>query len=153
MATLVLRIPKGSELTHAELDGNLTALNNDIATRATTASVASSIGAAVGTASSTVTANTRTANYTLTLADAGTVVEMNVATANTVTVPANATAAFAVGSVVEVWQMGAGKTTVAAAGGVTIRAPGATLGARAQYSSLFLRKRAADEWVLGGDAG
>jgi hypothetical protein len=41
MATIILRLGKGSPLTNAELDGNFTNLNNDIATKASTSSLAS----------------------------------------------------------------------------------------------------------------
>jgi hypothetical protein len=97
-----------------------------------------------------VTHSTKTANYTLAIGDMNTVVEMNVASANTLTVPPNSSVAFPVGTVVEVAQYGAGQTTVVAGSGVTIRTPG-TLVLRAQYSSVTLRKRATDEWWLSGD--
>lgn len=96
----------------------------------------------------TIAAVTQTGtNYTLTTADARKIIEMNNAAANTVTVPANATAAFPVGTVIDVMQIGAGATTIAPAAGVTLRAP---LGLRVavQYGSLRLRKRATDEWIV-----
>lgn len=89
--------------------------------------------------------------YILALADAATVVEFSSASAVTVTVPPNSSIAFPVGTVIELLQYGAGQLTVAAGGGVTVRSTGGLLSARAQYSSLALRKRAADEWVLAGD--
>jgi hypothetical protein len=97
-----------------------------------------------------VVANNQTASYTLVLADAGRVVEVNNAAAVNLTVPPNASVAFPVGTVVEVWQQGAGQVTVVAGAGVTIRTP-STLLLRAQYSSVTLRKRATNEWVIGGD--
>lgn len=99
-----------------------------------------------GTVASTTQAN----DYTFALGDKGTVVEATKATAITFTVPANATVAFPVGSVIEVYQSGAGQVTIAAAGGVTLRAPHGAKTA-AQYSTLALRQRAADEWVVSGD--
>jgi hypothetical protein len=99
---------------------------------------------------STVAANVQTASYTLVLADAGKAVEMDVAAANNLTVPANATVAFPVGTLVEVCQVGAGATTIVADTGVTVRTP-ETLVMSGQWSSVSLRKRAADEWVLAGD--
>jgi len=104
--------------------------------------------AAAPTVSTTTQAGT---TYTLALADAGTVVEFTSASSVTLTVPTNATAAFATGTVIELLQYGAGVVTLAPAGGVTIRSPGGLLAARAQYSSLSLRKRATNEWVLAGD--
>src|SRR5262249_41386449 len=58
-------------------------------------------------------------SYALVLTDLGKCVEMNNASPNTLTVPANASVAFPVGSTLLVRQMGAGQTTIAAAGGVT----------------------------------
>lgn len=101
-----------------------------------------------GTDTTTITGNAQTADYTLVLTDAGKCVEMNKATAVTCTVPTNATVAFPTGTVIEVCQLGAGAVTVAAAGGVTL--DGGTAITSARYQSLFLRKRATDEWVLTG---
>jgi hypothetical protein len=97
-----------------------------------------------------VPSGSHTADYTLVLADRGTVVELNKATAITLTVPTNASVAFPVGTIIEVYAVGAGQVTIAAAGGVTLRAPNGAKLAQ-QYSTGFLRKRASDEWVLNGD--
>ena len=94
--------------------------------------------------------------YTLALTDAPAangyqgVVTMNNAAANTLTVPPNSSVAFPAGTQLQVVQLGAGKTAVAAGVGVTISTP-STLTARAQYSSLVLTQVAADVWVLAGD--
>lgn len=98
-----------------------------------------------------VTANRQTGDYTLVLVDAGKVVEMNKATANNLTVPLNSSVAFEVGTVVELFQYGAGQTTVVATGGVTIRSSGGKLKLTGQYSGASLRKIATDEWSLVGD--
>jgi len=91
--------------------------------------------------------NTQTvASYTLVLTDARKVIEMNNSAANTVVVPTNATAGFAVGTVIDVMQLGTGATTIAPATGVTLRAPGG-LKIADQFGSIRLRKRATDEWV------
>ena len=97
-----------------------------------------------------VAANVQTASYTLVAADAGKAVEMNVASANTLTVPPNSSVAFPVGTIVEVAQVGAGQTTVVAGSGVTIRTP-ATLVLSGQWSTVSLRKRGTDDWLLAGD--
>jgi hypothetical protein len=104
-----------------------------------------------GGASATLDFTTKTASYTLALADAGTMVEMNVASANTVTIPLNSAVAFPVGTIIEVRQYGAGATTIAIAGGVTVRQTTSSLRMRVQYSSASLHKRATDEWVVTGD--
>lgn len=94
-----------------------------------------------------ITANTVTDNYTLALSDAGKVVEMNAATAKTVTVPTNASAAFAVGTIIEIYAMGAGTVSIVGDGGVTVRNAGDLA---EQYATASLRKRDTDEWVLTG---
>lgn len=98
-----------------------------------------------------VQTNVRTANYTLVLLDAAdTVVEMNVAGANTITVPPNSSVAFRVGTSIEICQVGAGQTTILAGAGVTINTA-SSFTTRARWSTIGLRKRATDEWVLSGD--
>ena len=97
-----------------------------------------------------IAVNVQAASYTLALTDAGKSVEMNVATANNLTVPPNSAVAFPVGTIVEVCQVGAGQTTVVAGAGVTVRTP-ETLVVTGQWSTVSLRKRATDEWVLAGD--
>ena len=97
-----------------------------------------------------VEANVQTASYTLVLDDAGKAVEMNVASANDLTVPPNASVPFPIGTIIEVAQVGAGQTTVVAGSGVTVQTSG-TLVLAGQWSTVSLRKRAADEWVLAGD--
>lgn len=92
--------------------------------------------------------NTQTGTtYTLVLADAGKIVEMNNAAANTLTVPPNSTVAFIIGTIIEVCQVGAGITSVAAGAGVTFR-PTTPIAVSAQWESLRLRKRATNEWVI-----
>lgn len=97
------------------------------------------------------TENVQTANYTLVLGDHGLVVVMNVASANTLTVPPNSSVAFPVGSVISIYQLGAGQTTVTAGAGVTIQSPSSHVKLTGQYSSAALRKRATDTWALAGD--
>lgn len=99
----------------------------------------------------TVASTAQTADYTLALADAGTVVEANLGTAINITVPPNSSVAFPVGTVLYVCQIGAGVASLVAGAGVTLRNPHSTLGLRAQYSTVKLRQRATDVWVLDGD--
>lgn len=88
--------------------------------------------------------------YTLVAGDAGDVVEVNNASAITLTVPTNASVPFAIGTQITILQTGAGQITVSGAGGVTLNStPGNKL--RAQWSSATLLKRATDTWVLIGD--
>ena len=89
--------------------------------------------------------------YTLVLADAGKLVEMNNASANTLTVPPNSSVAFPVGTQILVIQTGAGQTTLAAGAGVTINSKDGNLKLSAQWCAATLIKRATDSWVLAGD--
>lgn len=94
------------------------------------------------------------ATYTLALSDVNKIVEMNNASANTVTIPTNATVAFAVGDIVNIIQYGAGATTVDGAVGVTVNgvsSGGAAI--EAQYKGVSLHKTASDEWVMVGAHG
>lgn len=98
-----------------------------------------------------VVINTQTASYQLVLADAGEVIEMNVATANNLTVPLNSSVPFPIGTSIDIVQYGAGQTTIVATGGVTIRSSGNKLKLTGQYSAATLYKRGTDEWVAMGD--
>jgi len=105
---------------------------------------------AVDFPSSNLTTNAQTASYTLVLADKDKLVEMNVASANNLTVPLNSSVAFPTGTQIHILQTGAGQTTVVATAGVTINSA-IGLKFRAQWSSCTLIKRATDTWVLVGD--
>ena len=96
--------------------------------------------------------NRQTTSYTLVLADNQKIVEMNSASATTLTVPANSSVAFPVDQTqITVTRYGGGSVTIAAAGGVTIRSADGSLILRAQYSSAQLIKIGTDEWYLLGD--
>jgi hypothetical protein len=89
--------------------------------------------------------------YTLVLADAGKMVTMTNASANTLTVPPNADVAFPVNTRLDIIQYGAGNTTIAAGSGVTIYSSGSKLKLSGQYSGASLWKKATNTWVLIGD--
>lgn len=94
--------------------------------------------------------NVQTANYILSLDDAFGTVEMNLAGANTLTVPLNNAVPFPIGTRIVVTQAGAGATTITPAVGVTVRSrPG--LVTNGQWAVAQLYKRGADEWVASGD--
>ena len=99
----------------------------------------------------TLTTNRQTASYTLALTDNGKLVEMNVATANNLTVPLNSSVAFPIGTKIDIAQYGAGQTTVVATSGVTVRSAGGALKLAVQYSGASLVKIGTDEWYLFGD--
>jgi hypothetical protein len=95
-----------------------------------------------------VTANRQTASYTLVLSDADKLVEMNVASANNLTVPAST---FSAGTQILLAQYGAGQTTIVAGSGMTIRSNGAKLKLAAQYSGATLVFISGTEAYLFGD--
>jgi hypothetical protein len=98
-----------------------------------------------------ITANRQTASYTLVLSDADKLVEMNVATANDLTIPLNSSVAFATGTQILLAQYGAGQTTIVATSGVTVNSNAGKLKLNLQYSGATLIKIGADEWYLFGD--
>jgi hypothetical protein len=98
-----------------------------------------------------IVANRQTASYTLVLSDADKLVEMNVGSANNLTIPLNSSVAFATGTQILLAQYGAGQTTLVPTSGVTIRSNGAKVKLNAQYSGATLIKIAENEWYLFGD--
>ena len=90
-------------------------------------------------------------SYTLVLGDAGKMVTMTNASANTLTVPPNSSVAFPTNTRIDMLQYGAGQTTIAAGAGVTIYSSGSKLKLTGQYSGATLWKKATDTWVLVGD--
>lgn len=91
--------------------------------------------------------NAQTVSYTLVLADAGKQVTVTSASATTLTVPTNATVAFALGVRIMVINMGAGVLTVAGAGGVTVNHSSNDLSVQ-QYGVVTLVKIGTDSWVI-----
>lgn len=92
----------------------------------------------------------QTASYTLVSGDRSKVIEMNVGSANTLTVPTNASVAFPIGTQITIIQYGAGQTTIAGAG-VTFRSTNNWLKINAQYGSATLVKVGTDEWYVVGN--
>lgn len=107
--------------------------------------------AATGGGGMVLTSTQEAAAYTLAATDAGTILEVTSATAITVTIPPNSSAPFPVGTVLEVFQYGAGQVTIAAGAGVTLRSYNSLVHTAGQYASIGLRQRAANEWVLTGN--
>jgi len=95
--------------------------------------------------------NRQTASYTLVLGDADKLVEMNVATANDLTIPLNSSVAFPTGTQILLSQYGAGQTTIVPTSGVTVRSSGGKLKLTGQYSGATLIKIAENEWYCFGD--
>jgi hypothetical protein len=97
-----------------------------------------------------------TASYTAVLANNGQVVTMNNGSANTFSIPTNASVAFPIGTQINVLQIGAGQTTIQAvtSGTTTIQSTGATAAApklRTRYSAATCLKAGTDLWYVFGD--
>jgi hypothetical protein len=97
-----------------------------------------------------------TASYTAVLANNGQVVTMDNASANTFSIPTNASVAFPIGTQLNILQIGAGQTTIQAvtAGTTTILSVGATAAApkiRVRYGMATAIKAATDTWYVVGD--
>ena len=99
----------------------------------------------------TITTNRQTASYALAIADRGKLVEMNVATANNLTIPLDSSVAFPIGTEIEIAQYGAGQTTIVGAVGVTIRSASGNLKIASQYVAVSLIKIGTNEWYCFGN--
>lgn len=101
------------------------------------------------------TINTQTGTaYTLQLTDRVAYVRLDNAAANTVTIPAEATVAYENGDQIDLFQAGAGGTTIMADTGVTVNGVLAGSAAlAAQFSGATLIKVGTNEWDLVGDHG
>ena len=98
-----------------------------------------------------VSINTQTVNYTLALSDNYKLIEVNNASARTITIPTNAAVTFPIGTQILISQYGAGQVTIAPDTGVTLRSSGGKTKTAAQYGMATLVKRGTNEWYLAGD--
>lgn len=94
-------------------------------------------------------------SYTLDITDQNRIIEMNNASANTVTIPLDSTLSLPIGTQIMILQTGSGATTISVASGGTLnctpQVSGGSAKLRAQWSSAVIVKRAADTWVAIGD--
>ena len=90
----------------------------------------------------------KTASYIATLSDADTLIEMDVATANTLTINANV---FSDGKQLMFEQYGAGETTIVAGAGMTIRSNGSKYKTSGQYAGGTLVFKSATEATVYGN--
>lgn len=89
--------------------------------------------------------------YTLIATDIGKLVTMTNASANTLTVPPNASVAFEIGSKINISQFGSGQTTISPGSGVTINSADSANKTRVVYSTASLIKTGTNTWLLAGD--
>jgi hypothetical protein len=95
-----------------------------------------------------ITLERKTASYTLVASDNGKMIEMNVASANTLTINASL---FSAGNQILISQYGAGQTTITAGAGVTLRSSGGKLKTSAQYSLVTIIAISSTEFYVAGD--
>lgn len=93
----------------------------------------------------------KTASYTAEITDAGKTINMDVATANTVTIPPNSSVPFPIGSRFDIIQTNAGQTSLVAGVGVTIYSKNSNKKIAARYSGCTIFKTDTNAWVLIGD--
>ena len=106
-------------------------------------------GATITSPTITVATTTASASYALLLTDGGKLVEMNSSSANNLTIPLNASAAFTIGTSIFVLQAGTGQTTIVGAAGVTVNSY-VGLKLIGQWAGCTLIKRATNTWVAVG---
>lgn len=129
---------------------NILQVNGGI--RATGALTATAQGnnIAVTVDSTTIT----TSGYTLVLGDAGKFFRIkNGSTALTVTIPANSSVAFPVGTLIGIQQQGTAQITIAGASGVQIESEGSLTKTAGLNAGIYLMKTSGDIWLLVGNRG
>ncbi len=158
-------------LSHTHAAGDITSGTLGLARggtgAATAAAARTNLGAGAASGLATLDANTKvaaaqasaqiiskTASATLALAEAGCFIYFNNGTAAcTLTVPANSSVAFPVGTEIEVLRGGTGTITIAAASGVTIYSMDSAKKIDSQFGVVCLKKVGKDKWVLAGCLG
>jgi len=99
-------------------------------------------------ATKNITLSRQSASYTLVVGDNNKLIEMNVATANNVTIN---NSIFSAGNQILVSQYGAGQVTFVAGAGVTLRSPSGKLKLTGQYSLATIIAISATEFYISGD--
>lgn len=104
-----------------------------------------------------VTLLTFTASHTLDATDLASVnagdqlvIRQNVASANNLEIPLNATQAFPVGTIIGVRNMNTGIVTITAVGGVTLTSPLSAFNLSNQWDMCYIEKTATNTWVANG---
>jgi hypothetical protein len=105
---------------------------------------------AVATAMIAINAQTGT-TYSVVLSDDGKLVTCDNAASISLTIVPNSTAAFGIGTQINIMQLGAGTVTITAGAGVTLQSAGSKLKTDAQYAVATCAKIATDTWVVVGN--
>jgi hypothetical protein len=103
-------------------------------------------------ANSLVSINAQTGTaYNVGTADVGKLVTLSNVAAQTVTIPANSSVAFAIGDQVNFMNLSTGTATFVAAGTAVIRSAGSKLKLTTQYAVCTVLKWDTDAWVMVGN--
>ena len=94
---------------------------------------------------------TQTSDYTFVLTDLNQSFEFNKSTAITATIPANASVAFPLGTIIYLAQSNTGQLTVAPDSGVTLVSADSYTKLRVKDSVAYIQKIGTDTWRLVGD--
>jgi hypothetical protein len=90
-------------------------------------------------------------NYQLSESDRGKLIIMSQTTGMTLTVPADSTYSFPVGTQILITQSGLGQVTFVGADGVTIRTEGSRIKTKAQHAVASIIKLSSNTWLLSGN--
>lgn len=131
----------------ASIDGSKKVISLDTATYPSLAELANVKGAIQRVDPEIVA---KTADFTLTLAEAGDIVTFSKSTAVTCTIPLNASVAFAIGTRIKLVNLGAGTLTVAITATGTLLSAGSKV-AVVTGGTADLVKIATNTWALTGD--
>lgn len=103
-------------------------------------------------ANSLVSINAQTGTaYNVGTADVGKLVTLNNASAQTITIPANASVAFAIGDQINFLNLSTGTATFVAGGTAVIRSAGNKLKLNTQYAVCTVLKWDTDAWIMVGN--
>ena len=103
-------------------------------------------------ASAVISVNAQTGTaYTPGTAQVGQLTTLNNAAAQTITIPANATTAFAIGDQLNFMLLGTGTATFAPGGTAVIRSAGGKLKLTTQYAVCTVLKWDTDAWIMVGN--
>ncbi len=89
-------------------------------------------------------------DYTLILEDANKIIEMDSDSDHTLTILLNEAVSFALGTTIDITQLGTGTVSIEGDDGVSILSLNGQLNLAGQYAGATLYKRGTDEWVLVG---
>lgn len=95
--------------------------------------------------------DSKTADYELSLSDAGKTIRVSSSDLVTITVPLNSSTPFIVGQRIEIIRNGSGEVAITGPVGVTINSKNSNKRIAAQYSGAVLVKDDTNTWILIGD--